>query len=242
LGVSAAGIEDRFLGGRVLAVQPQAGFRAGHDTVLLAAAVPATGDERVLELGSGAGIASLCLARRVEGVRILGVEADAALARLANDNAARNAMAERVRFIAGDVAGFAESGFDHVFFNPPFHPASGQRSRDAARDRAMRDTDNAIAAWTKAALARVKAGGTVTAILRADRGAEMLAAASGEGAIVFPLFPHAGEAPKRVIVRIVKGASTGLHTVKGLVLHQADGRNTDGAEAVLRHAAPLLFD
>ncbi len=70
--MSAEGVTlDRFLGGRITAAQPGSGFRAGHDTVLLAAAVPAENDSVVLELGSGAGIASLCLSAREPGVRII---------------------------------------------------------------------------------------------------------------------------------------------------------------------------
>ena len=58
---------DGFLGGRLTIAQPKDGFRAGHDAVLLAAAVPARTGETILELGSGSGIASLCLAARVAG-------------------------------------------------------------------------------------------------------------------------------------------------------------------------------
>lgn len=232
-----------FLGGRIVAVQPEDGFRAGHDTVLLAAAVPALAGQHVLELGAGAGIASLCLAARVPDVRILGVELDPALVTMADANAAANGMESRVSFVAGDVAAFVGDGtFDHVFFNPPFHPVSGRKSRDPARDLAMRDTAGAIAAWTRVALAAVKQGGTVTATLRADRKDEMLAAATGMGVVVFPLFPRLGVEPKRVIVRIEKNASAGLRTATGLTLHEADGRNTQAAEAVLRHAAALDWD
>ena len=100
---------DRFLGGRVVAAQPADGFRAGHDTVLLAAAVPAEPGSTVLELGSGVGIASLCLAARVPGVRIVGVEIDPDLVRLANDNAAHNDLSARVSFIAADASNFDAS-------------------------------------------------------------------------------------------------------------------------------------
>lgn len=240
--MSEGAARNGFLGGRILAMQPEDGFRAGHDTVLLAAAVPAIAGELALELGAGAGIASLCLAARVPGVRIVGVELDPELVRMANANAAANAMGEAVRFVIGDVADFTERGFDHVFFNPPFHPASGNKSRDAGRDRAVRDSENAVGAWTQVALGLVKPGGTVTAILRADRQDDMLAAAKGEGALSFSLLPRAGVEPKRVIVRIEKGAPAGLRTAKGLILHEADGRNTPATEAVLRHAAALRVD
>jgi tRNA1(Val) A37 N6-methylase TrmN6 len=234
---------DGFLGGRLTLAQPKRGFRAGHDTVLLAAAVPAEPGASVLELGSGAGVASLCLAARIPGVHVLGVEIDEGLVALANENAARNGMAERVRFRAGDVLGFERRGaFDHALFNPPFYPASGQESPNSARDRATRDADEAVAGWMRVALAAVREGGSVTAIIRADRVSEMLSAAEGLAAVLFPLFPHAGENPKRAIVRVVKGRTGLLRTASGLVLHDAKGRNTEGAEAVLRGGAALTLE
>ena len=56
-------MSQTLLGGRVKARQPDQGFRGGHDAVFLAAAVPG-GGASVLELGAGAGSASLCLAAR----------------------------------------------------------------------------------------------------------------------------------------------------------------------------------
>jgi tRNA1(Val) A37 N6-methylase TrmN6 len=240
---------DRFLGGRLRIAQSAHGFRAGHDTVLLAAAVPAQAGARVLELGSGAGVASLCLAARVCGAHILGIEIDADAVTLANENAARNGMEGRVRFEPGDAAN-ADSllilsrshsdrleGYDHVFFNPPFHPPTGQRSPNATRARAMHDNGEILARWTRTALALTRSGGTVTAILPANRADEMLI--SKDGAVLFPFFPHAGEPAKRAIVRIVKDSALPFRIASGLVLHEADGRNTEAAETVLRYGAEL---
>jgi tRNA1(Val) A37 N6-methylase TrmN6 len=237
--------EDRFLGGRVIAAQPRRGFRAGHDTVLLAAAVPAKAGDSVLELGSGAGIASLCLAARVAGCTITGMEIDPKLVELANANAACNAMSERVRFAQGDTLsscppplGEERSGpFDHVFFNPPFHPDTGQVSPSIERDRATRGD---VAAWTRRALELIAPNGTVTAIIRADRLGEVEATASNASVIVLPLLPRAGESPKRVIVQFRKSV-TGTRTLAGFVLHEVDGRPTTEADAVLRHAAAITL-
>lgn len=231
---------DRFLGGLVAADQPKSGFRAGHDTVLLAAAVSAIPGERVLELGSGVGIASLCLAARVPGISILGVEIDEDLVSTANANAVRNQVSDRVRFEVGDAARF-DTGerFSHVFFNPPFHPETGRGSPDVSRERAKRGGDDLIARWTRVALAHASA--TVTAILRADRIEEILVQAKGRLAHVLPLLPRAGEAPKRAIVRI-ETAKSGEHRVlEGFVLHETDGRNTESSDSVLRHGAAITL-
>jgi len=231
---------DGFLGGRLSIAQPRRGFRAGHDTVLLAASIPAMAGSHALELGSGAGVASLCLAWRVPQARVTGIEIDPELVALANENAVRNGMADRVSFKCADAASIgADAAFDHVFFNPPFHPASGEESPSAGRDLAMRDAANAIPDWARRAVALTRSGGTATAIIRADRVDEMLAGMDGKGTVLFPLFPRNGEAPKRMIVQIQKANPEPLRLTAGLVLHEADGRNTAGAEAVLRHGAAL---
>ena len=56
---------DSLLGGQVALWQPADGYRVAIDTVLLAAAVRVGPGARVLELGSGVGAASLCVANRV---------------------------------------------------------------------------------------------------------------------------------------------------------------------------------
>ncbi len=88
-------VTDTFLDGRVKARQPDSGFRSGTDAVMLAAAVPAQAGESALELGAGSGAASLCLAARVPGVVVTGVEIDGALVSLARDNAAANGLQAR---------------------------------------------------------------------------------------------------------------------------------------------------
>lgn len=230
----------RFLDGRIVAAQPKSGFRAGHDTVLLAAAVPA--GRNVLELGSGVGIASICYARRVSGAEVLGIEIDPELVTIATDNAERNGMAERVRFSSGDVCAHVEPAikFDQVFFNPPFHAATGTRSPVDARNKSKRDTGSMVAQFMSAALRVVERGGTVTAIIRGDRVDDLIAAAMDNSAVVFPLYPRAGAAPKRVIVQVATAVRGGVRYGAGLVLHRDSGA-TPEAEAILRGGDPLVI-
>ena len=46
---------DRLLDRRIILRQPKFGYRAGSDSVLLAAAVPALAGQTVLDVGSGVG-------------------------------------------------------------------------------------------------------------------------------------------------------------------------------------------
>jgi len=88
------------LAGRVVYSQPRRGFRSGIEPVLLAAAVPARAQERVIEAGCGAGAGLLCLAARLPGIGGLGIERDPALAALAARNIAANGWAARLSVAA----------------------------------------------------------------------------------------------------------------------------------------------
>ena len=188
------------------------------------------------------GIASLCYARRVSDAEVLGIEIDPELVTIATENAERNRMAQRVRFSAGDVCADVEPAlrFDQVFFNPPFHAATGTRSPVDARNEAKRDTGSMVAEFMSAALRVVERGGTITAIVRADRVDDLIAAAMDNAAIVFPLYPRAGAAPKRVIVQVATAVRGGARYGPGLVLHRDSGA-TPEAEAILRGGEPLMI-
>lgn len=231
---------DTFLNGRVIANQPQTGFRSGLDAVMLAAAVPAREGQTVLELGAGAGTASLCLFARVPGLAVTGVEIDAGLVALAEANAAASNLS--ARFVAADIfalpAGLKRS-FDQVLANPPFH-GEGEAPPDAARARALMDGGR-LADWLKLGLQRTVSGGVFTAILRADRLAEALAAVGEGGVRLFPLWPKEGVPAKRIILQVRNGARSPLTLLPGLVLHRQDGGWTGEAEAILRDGAALAL-
>jgi len=244
--------EDGFLGGRLRLVQPRQGYRAATDPVFLAAAVPARAGERVLDLGCGAGAASLCLAARVPGLELHGLELQPAYLALAAGNAALNGIALTLH--AGDVARLPRElrqlAFDHVMMNPPYHAGDSAASPVPGRDRAHREDAGGLGPWIAAALARLRPGGWLTLIHRAERTPEILAPLDGPaGAIaLLPLVPRAGREAGRVIVRARKGSRAPFRLLSPLVIHAgaAHLRDEDDyspeASAILREAAVLDFD
>ncbi|MBV8799038.1 MAG: methyltransferase [Alphaproteobacteria bacterium] len=233
--------EDAFLNGRLRVRQFARGFRSGLDAVMLAAAVPAQSGESVLELGSGAGVAGLCLAARVPNCTILGVEIDADLVALANENAAANGMTGRVRFVRADVLNFPaelRTQFDHVLCNPPFHDSKGEASPDARRAQALQDFGE-LSQWLQTGIKRTASEGTFTVILRADRLRIALEALPQEGIAVFPLWPKRDAPAKRVIIQLHRGQRTPLALLPGLLLHEENGRYTAEADAILRGSGSL---
>ena len=149
--VEPASTEDRLLGGRVRLRQPAEGYRAAIDPVFLAAAVPAEPHQLVLDVGCGAGAAMLCLAARVPHSRVVGLEMQRELVRLAGDNVILNGMEARVSVMIGDLLRapprLSPGAFDHVMANPPYNerghtvpPATPGKDRgdDRGRCRSLR--------------------------------------------------------------------------------------------------------
>jgi tRNA1(Val) A37 N6-methylase TrmN6 len=239
--------EDGLLGGRLRFFQPRRGYRAAIDPVLLAAAVRAEAGETVLDAGVGTGAAALCLAARLPGCRVVGLEREPELLGLAAVNVRSNGLADRVRLVAGDLLATPEAlrqeAFDAVMTNPPYHVEGAATPPLDATRRAAHLGEAEPGRWVAACLARLKPLGRLTLIQRADRLDAVLAALAGRAGdvVVFPLWPSdaAAAGAKRVIVAARKAARGPLRLARGLVLHEADGRFTPAAEAVLRDGAPL---
>jgi tRNA1(Val) A37 N6-methylase TrmN6 len=242
---------DAFLGGRVRAWQPRAGFRSGVDAVLLAAAVDATAGDRVLDLGCGAGVAVLCLAARVPGIVAAGLEVQPAYADLAQRNAAEAGIALDVH--VGSVAAMPGAlrglRFDHILTNPPYFAAHAPRAEDPGRD-AARAESVALGDWVTAAGKRLSPGGRLTLIQRAERLPEILAACSDAhlGSVALrPLAPRGGRPARLVLVQARKGGRAAFRLLAPLVLHAGDrhpgdrDHYTPEATAILRDGSCLSW-
>lgn len=238
--------DDAFLGGRLQLLQPRRGFRAGLDAVMLAAAVPARVRQRVCDLGCGVGTAGLCLAARVTGLAITGVDCDEKMRTLALLNAGRNGFAESYDCLDADLTGRARSlprqHFHHVLTNPPFHDTSrGTKPPGVSKAAAKSIGTEALHRWLRNARAITRPGGTVTAILPPAQLATAIAALSprGCGVTIIPLFPSPETGAKRLILRIVTDSAAPLVLARGVILHGPDGKPTREAEEILRHGGAL---
>jgi tRNA1(Val) A37 N6-methylase TrmN6 len=242
---------DGFLGGRVRLWQPRRGYRAGIDPVLLAAAVPARPGQSVLDLGCGAGAAALCLAARVPGLRLTGIEIQPAYAELARRNVALNGADMAV--ICADLtdlpAPVRQERFDHVLANPPYFAAGAHSAaRDGGRARALGEV-TPLAGWIAIAARRLAPGGHLHMIQRTRRLPEMLAACEARlGSLeVLPLAARAGRGPELAILRARKGGRAGFVLHAPTVLHAGSNHARDGDDylpeisAVLRVSAALAW-
>ncbi|MBI4031888.1 MAG: methyltransferase [Proteobacteria bacterium] len=239
-------IEIFVLDKKVRLLQPADGFRTSLDSVMLAAACPARAGERTLDMGCGVGGASFCLLRRVPECHVTGIDIQSLCIELANQNKSLNNNTERCGFICGDVCGYnvenQAARFDHVICNPPYLEAGAHtQSPHEGKAVALGHEDASLQDWLDAGFRNLKSGGTFTIIHRADMTDKIIMGLGKRfGAIeIIPLWPRAGEAAKRVIIRAIKDRKTPATLHPGIVLHKEDGGYTPTAETILRGGKAL---
>lgn len=232
---------DAFLGGRVTADQPARGYRAGVDAVLLAACVPAVAGQKVLELGCGVGVASLCLNARVPNLEIIGVELQADYAALAVQNGVNTVCAD-LRALPDDMR---NTQYHHVIANPPyFDRTTGPSAPDAGRDVAM-GGDTPLGDWLDTAAKRLAPKGYFTLILRIERLPEVLNQLRLGSIIVRPISARAGQEPHLFLLQARHSGRAPFRLMSPLVMHDdtmhdADRENyTPQIRDVLRNGASL---
>ncbi len=243
---------DAFLGGRLTVSQPEKGFRAGLDSVLLGAAVGEK-SRSLLDLGAGAGTAALVAMADLPALSACLVEADPQMVALAVLNIAANDMTGRARVLTLDVtstgstravAGLAADHFDTVIANPPFFDPGRGSAPAAARSDARHMDDAALDRWVKAAATHAAPGGEVIFIHTAEALPLLLAAFTRRfGAVtVLPLLPREGEPASRVLVRGIKGSRAPFALLAARALHEAGGRTfRPEFDAIFRGGARLIW-
>ncbi len=238
-----ASTQDTVYQGRVTLVQPEAGFRAGFDSLALAAALPELGKGEALELGCGSGGALLPAAFRLPGVHFTGVEQEAAMAALAREGAGLNGFGGRVRIETEEASVFVqgqENRFDLVFANPPYFEP-GKISAPGEGKAGAYIESLSLEGWVKAMLFAAKPRAPVVMIHRAAELARILAQLDRQAGeiVVLPVASKVDEPARRVLVRARKGLKRGpLTLLAPLATHTGeDGARTRAAQAIVEGRA-----
>lgn len=236
---------DAYLGGKLSLHQARDGYRAGVDAALLAAAVTVQPGAAAAEFGCGAGAALLSAALLNPGAAFTGVERDGAAAALAARNAALNALQDRITITQADALAWRPARqLDAVFFNPPFFDDPAALRAPKAGKAGAWMNEAGLAAWIEAGLKRLREGGVLTLIHRADALGAILAPMEGRAGdiAVLPVHPRSDAPAKRVIVAARKVSKAPLRVLPGLVLHSGAGPDyASEARALLKGEARLAL-
>ncbi len=134
------------------------------DSLILANHVHCEKGERILDIGTGSGIIALILATNFPETRIIGIELQEALAKIAGDNVKFLSLEKSISILCRDVRSVLLSDIggpvDTIVSNPPYIPhKTGRINPDPQKAIARHETTLTLEALVAAASRLLKFGG-----------------------------------------------------------------------------------
>lgn len=238
--------QDYILGGRISIRQPSSGYRVAIDPVFLASSINAMKGDTILDVGAGVGSSSLCLALRIPGLKITGLEIQKSMVRLASENIAINNMRNSIEMLNGNLIAppprLAAGTFSHVMVNPPYLEEISSSIKYVNENSKISHLQKiSFETWAKFCMLMVRPNGTITFIHSADKLDSILSIFSGKvGDIcVYPLWPGNNDPAKRVIVSVRKNSKKPMKILQGIKLQDSTGKYSRDAEHILRDGCAL---
>ena len=242
-------IETTLLRGQVKLLQPREGFHASMDTVLLAAACKVKEGQSLLDVGCGVGSAGLCVALKNKSIYLNGIDIYQENIDLARENGVLNNIAEMCRFECNSLvhdAVFEDNFFDVAITNPPYQ-AGGKHSPSPHEQKSLAHGEDGsgvtLKEWCKYLHKKIKQGGSMVMVHRADRLDEIIRALTERrwfgSLVIMPVHSRIGEPAKRVLVSARKERYVPIVIKPALVMHEADGSYTVEAAAILDGKATI---
>jgi tRNA1Val (adenine37-N6)-methyltransferase len=239
---------DSFFDGCIRLTQPRRGYRYSIDAVILANGVNPKPGETLVDLGTGCGIIPLILAFRCPGLRIWGVELQAPLAAVAQENMRANHLASAVTVVCADMREVTPASVgapvDIVVSNPPYRRGrSGRINPDPQRALARHEIAVTLPDLMCVSRRLLRTGGRLVMIYAADRSAELLCRMHAER--IEPKRLRSIHSSDRhdaslILVEGVREGRPGLTIAPPLVVYAGDGSYTEDVKAMFR--APYGVD
>jgi len=162
-------------------IQPKKGHRFTTDSVLLARLSTPKKNAKVLELGTGCGIVSIILSKRIPSLRITAVEIQEEMAKLAERNIKLNDMEANISVLNMDIKELSKTlpsaHYDYIVTNPPYRPpTSGRTSYDRTKSISNHEFSVTINDIMKVSQHLLKVRGRISIIYIADRLADLFSA------------------------------------------------------------------
>jgi len=232
---------DYLLDKRVKIFQPCDGYRASTDAVMVSSLVSLIKNgDKILDVGSGTGAISLCLAERFKQNKpqIIGLELQSDLAELSNLSAEANGFSDFLHYYTCNIKDKLDflppCSFQHIITNPPYTDhdmPSPNRSKALAHNH----SDFNLNEWINFCLKMLAPQGMFYMINRAEAVNDILYALHGKcGAVkLIPLFTKDTNKAKRIMITAKKDSKTPTEILPPLIVHTADGY-TEKAHSILR--------
>jgi tRNA1(Val) A37 N6-methylase TrmN6 len=213
-------------------IQNKSLYTFTSDSVILANFVKLKKSEVCAEIGTGCGVISILLSKKVEFSKIIAFELQQPLFDLAKRNVKLNGLEDKIEVVLGDVREFANNfkagSFDVVISNPPYMK-SGSPNVVRVREIARHEDSLPVNDLCVVASKMLCFGGRFYLVYSAERSAELIACLiknnlqpkrmfftqNGKGRVVL------------VVIEAVKGGKSGVKVLPELVTNDISGNYLD---------------
>jgi tRNA1(Val) A37 N6-methylase TrmN6 len=243
-------IETSLLRGKLTLLQPKVGYHASLDAVFLGAAAPVQDGWKVLDMGCGVGTIGLCVTLRNRNISLIGIDIQSELIDIALQNANINKVNDISRFFNLNILNdktIVNNCFNSIIMNPPYQESgtvSPVKNKTFSHDEGA--SGATLKDWIKYAHLKLKQGGYLTMIHRADRLDDILLIMGQRrwfgSFVILPLHSREGDNAKRVIIRARKERYAPTVLKRGIVIHNKDGSYTATARGILDNLTPIDLD
>lgn len=221
--------------------QAKNGYRFSVDALLLENFISTARASKGIELGTGSGIISILLAKRLKEAELTAVELQYSLAERARRNVSINGLDGKVEILSKDIkelkSVFSTNTFDFVYSNPPFRKTeTGRMSIHEERAVARHEVEMTLPDLVKTAAYLLKHSGRFFLIyhpFRLTELIELLRQSRLEPKKMRFVHSAQGEEAKMVLIEAMKGAGTWLTIEPPLYLYNTDTTYTSEMKAIL---------
>lgn len=208
--------------------QAKTGYRFSIDAVLLEQFISARHSSNGIELGTGSGVISILLVKRLNKVHIKAIELQKSLAERAKRNVKLNDLEDKIEIIHKDIKDlrdlYATNSFNFVYANPPFRkPKTGRMSIDKERAIARHEIEISLQELISTASYLLKHSGRLYLIYHPFRLVELISILKESRLEPKRMrFVHSkkGDEAKMVLIEAAKGSGTWLKVEPPLYLYE----------------------
>ena len=217
--------------GGLTLIQDDRMFCYGIDAVLLASFASRTAHRKVADLGTNNGVIPLIMSSLGGAESFCGVEMQERACSLAQRNAERNGLAERIRIVHADVTSLSEifraGSFDCVVTNPPYMAAgTGIINAEDALTAARHETTARLSDFIGQASYLLQDRGYFYMIHRPSRIVD-IAVLCRQNALepkyIQMISPHIGEKPNLMLIECRKNGGRELKFLDPLYVYEKEG-------------------
>lgn len=209
-------------------------FAFGVDSVLLTEfARDIRKNSTIVDMGSGTGVLSILLSKKVNAKKIISIEKQKEVAEMQKESVKLNSLENTIEVINSDIKDIKLSPeeIDAVVTNPPYKKEGTGRNAKNEKQQISRfestvDLDN----WIKIASSFLNSNGSFYMVYRCDRLQELIQILSKYKLQIKRIrfvYSKASEQSNLVLIKAVKGAKEFVKVEKPLIIYNEDETYTD---------------